>query len=96
MCWTFVPGGKYTYDMSHTIHAIYDSGVFRPLEPVNLAEGTPVVVQLASPSSVDSDEVDEVTQQAWRDYLDRMDSLPDDSPRDGLTNRDHDRIIYGS
>jgi hypothetical protein len=26
--------------MSHTIPAIFDSGVFRPLEPVDLVEGT--------------------------------------------------------
>ena len=26
--------------MSHTIPAVFDSGVFRPLEPVDLAEGT--------------------------------------------------------
>jgi hypothetical protein len=26
--------------MGHIIHAIFDSGVFRPLEPVDLAEGT--------------------------------------------------------
>lgn len=83
--------------MSDRIPAIFDSGVFRPLEPVELAEGTPVVVQLegAAPAPVVSGGADEKTRQAWCDYLDRMDSLPDHSPRDGLTNRDHDRIIYG-
>jgi len=81
--------------MSQTITAIFDSGVFRPLEPVDLAEGTQVVVQVESPAPAAADEVDEGTRHAWRDYLDRMESLPDRSPQDGLTNRDHDRIIYG-
>ncbi len=81
--------------MSHTIPAVFDAGVFRPLEPVDLADGTQVVLQLESLRPAVSMEVDEQTRQSWRDYLDRMESLPDRSPRDGLTNRDHDRIIYG-
>jgi predicted DNA-binding antitoxin AbrB/MazE fold protein len=81
--------------MSHTIPAIFNAGVFRPLEPVELAEGTQVVVQLEGAASAGSDEVDEESRQAWCDYLNRMESLPDHSPRDGLSNRDHDRIIYG-
>ena len=81
--------------MSHPIHAIFDSGDFRPLEPVELAEGTKVLVQLESPTAGATDEADEETRQAWRDYLDRMESLPDRSPQDGLTNCDHDRILYG-
>ena len=93
--WTFAFGAKYTYDMSHTIPAVFDDGVFRPLAPVDLAKGTLVDVRLASPSSAVTDEVEEETRQAWCDFLDRMESLPDDSPRDGLSNRDHDRIIYG-
>ena len=81
--------------MSRTIPAIFDAGVFRPLEPVELAEGTPVVVQVQGPTAPISDQVDEETRKAWHEYLDRMESLPDNSPRDGLTNRDHDRILYG-
>jgi len=81
--------------MSRTISAIFDAGVFRPLEPVDLAQGTQVTLQLQVSAPPISDEVDEETRQAWQAYLDRMESLPDNSPRDGLTNRDHDRIIYG-
>lgn len=84
--------------MDHLIPAVFDSGVFRPLEPVELAEGTQVHVQVptAAQSRVSSaDEADEETKKAWADYLDRMNTIPDRSPQDGLTNRDHDRIIYG-
>jgi predicted DNA-binding antitoxin AbrB/MazE fold protein len=81
--------------MTRNIPAIFDSGVFRPLEPVNLAAGTQVVVQVSDPAPTVSDEVDNETKQAWKSYLDRMAAMPDTSPPDGLTNRDHDRIIYG-
>jgi predicted DNA-binding antitoxin AbrB/MazE fold protein len=86
---------KYTYDMNDTIPAVFDDGVFRPLQPVDLAKGTRVEVKLAMPSPASNDEMDDETRQAWCDYLDRMGSLPDEFPRDGLSNRDHDRIIYG-
>ena len=33
--------------MSQTIPAVFESGLFRPLEPVELAEGTQVVVQVS-------------------------------------------------
>lgn len=81
--------------MRDTIPAIFSAGVFRPLEPVELAEGTQVVVQLQGVRIPISTEVDAETRKAWGEYLDRMESLPDTSPRDCLTNRDHDRIIYG-
>lgn len=81
--------------MNRAIAAIFDAGVFRPLEPVEMANGTQVVVQLPSIGPPASDEVNEETSKAWSDYLDRMESMPDSTPQDGLTNRDHDRILYG-
>jgi predicted DNA-binding antitoxin AbrB/MazE fold protein len=81
--------------MDQSIPAIFDSGVFRPLQPVDLANGTQVQVQVKKHDTVDTDEVDEATCKAWNDYLDRMETLTSKSPEDGLTNRDHDRIIYG-
>ena len=59
--------------MSHTIHAIFDAGVFRPLEPVALAEGTRVEVQL--PQSGNERPLDETAPQApamaWPDFLEQ-------------------------
>src|SRR3972149_10208554 len=40
--------------MNHTIPAIFDAGVFRPLEPVDLAEGTQVQVQVPRPAEASS------------------------------------------
>jgi predicted DNA-binding antitoxin AbrB/MazE fold protein len=81
--------------MSRTISAIFDAGVFRPLEPINLADGTKVELHLQIPVTFEPDAVESETNRSWRDYIDRMESLPDNLPADGLTNRDHDRIIYG-
>lgn len=41
---------KYTYDMDHKIPAVFDDGVFRPLEPVDCLDGTRVeVIVLVQP-----------------------------------------------
>jgi predicted DNA-binding antitoxin AbrB/MazE fold protein len=81
--------------MTRTIQAIFDSGVFRPITPVELTQGTPVEVQVPVTEASPIDEISEETKLAWNAYVDRMDSLPDSSPRDGFSNRDHDRILYG-
>jgi hypothetical protein len=81
--------------MSRDVPAVFDGSVFRPLVPVDLAKGTPVTVQFQSSPMSPSCETDEETRLAWVAYLERMESLPDNSPKDGLTNRDHDRILYG-
>ena len=81
--------------MSRTIPAIFDAGVFRPLEPVELAEGTRVVVQLNLAEPTITDDSRNSAVNAWLEYVERMETLPDNSPNDGLSNRDHDRIIYG-
>ncbi len=38
--WTLANNAGYTSNMSDSIPVVFDSGVFRPLEPVNLADGT--------------------------------------------------------
>jgi predicted DNA-binding antitoxin AbrB/MazE fold protein len=81
--------------VSHTVPAIYDAGVFRPLEPVELADGTHVELRFVTSVDSAASEMNSEIQTAWRDYLDRMETLPDPGAPDGLTNRDHDRIIYG-
>lgn len=81
--------------MERSIPAIFDAGVFHPLVPVELPPGTPVEVRLQVSTKPIADEVDEETKRAWQSYLDRMESLPDKSPADGFSNRDHDRIVYG-
>lgn len=88
------PDAAASYDnvMSHTIPAIFESGVFRPLAPVPLEPGTHVVLNL-SPSAPASEPQHDPAR--WKKFLDDMEAMPDDSPDDGFSNRDHDRLIYG-
>jgi predicted DNA-binding antitoxin AbrB/MazE fold protein len=85
--------------MHRDIPAIFDAGVFRPLQPVDLAPGTPVVVQ-APATAIDAAvewSPDELARQqaAVDDMLAEIDSLPIAEPDDGFSGRDHDRILYG-
>ena len=87
--------------MARSIPAIFDAGVFRPLEPVELADGTHVEVQvpnLAAGESAPELGPDEVARQqaAIAKFLARMESLPDEGPDDGFSGRDHDKILYGA
>jgi predicted DNA-binding antitoxin AbrB/MazE fold protein len=86
--------------MSHTIPAVFAAGVFRPLEPVDLAEGTPVHVQVldAAESAINELSPDEAARQqaAIVEFLNRMEALPDEGPNDGFSGRDHDKILYGA
>ena len=96
--WNRVLVREYTGNMSQTIHAIFDSGVFRPLEPVELAEGTQVDVQIrqVSPPAELSPQELAHQQAAIAEFLDRMEALPDEGPDDGFSGRDHDKILYGA
>lgn len=78
--------------MDHIIPAIFDAGVFRPLVPVDLAEGLRVELGLTLPSS---EAHPAESQKAWQAFLDRVESTPDEGPQDGFSNRDHDRLLYG-
>ncbi len=49
-CWTTTSFVRYNRIMTRTITAIFDAGVFRPLEPVGLADGTQVELKLQMPS----------------------------------------------
>jgi predicted DNA-binding antitoxin AbrB/MazE fold protein len=84
--------------MSHDVPAVFDAGVFRPLEPVDLAEGTQVVVQVPRRVAAE-DELppDQLARQqtAIEELLAEIESLPIEEPNDGFSGRDHDKILYG-
>ncbi len=86
--------------MDHSIAAIFDAGVFRPLEPVDLAEGTQVQVQVPRPVGDSSAELppEELARQqaAIKEMLAEIASLPIEEPDDGFSGRDHDKILYGA
>jgi predicted DNA-binding antitoxin AbrB/MazE fold protein len=83
--------------MSQSIPAIFDAGVFRPLEPVQLAEGTRVEVQVPTPAPQAELSPEELARQqsAIEAMLAEVESLPIEEPDDGFSGRDHDKLLYG-
>jgi predicted DNA-binding antitoxin AbrB/MazE fold protein len=84
--------------MSQTITAVFAAGVFRPLEPVDLAEGTQVEVQVPPPALLAELPPAELASQqiAIDKFLAKMESLPGEGRDDGFSGRDHDQILYGA
>lgn len=57
--------------MDHLIPAVFDSGVFRPLEPVELAEGTQVEVQVSAKRDDNPAASQQATALTWSDFIER-------------------------
>ena len=76
--------------MGKTVQAVYENGVFRPSEPVAIAEGARVelTVHPATPETGGSPE-------AFRKALAEIAALPLEGPRDGFSGADHDKVLYG-
>jgi predicted DNA-binding antitoxin AbrB/MazE fold protein len=77
--------------MIRFISALFDGGVFKPLVPVDLAPGTRV--EFVLPDAVCA--APEYDQASWLKFVEDMAAMPNDSPDNGFSNRDHDRAIYG-
>jgi len=88
--------------MNDPFQAIYEHGVLRPLEPVDLKEAEVVSLALVRSDEPETDTASADQQRALRQrdvllaFVTKVEAYPDDSPRDGFSNRDHDRLIYGS
>ncbi len=92
--------GWYAKDMSPSFQAVYENGVLRPLQPLDLKEHELVsltVVSATTNGSAPTAEHEEIQRQ--RDlllrFVSKMEAIPDEIAPDGFTNRDHDRVIYG-
>lgn len=90
----------YNSDMSRAFPAIYENGVFRPLQPVALREHEVVTLSIAGDGEASVAVQPASPNGLLLQFVARMESLPDadgatTSPVDGLCNRDHDRLIYG-
>lgn len=82
-----------------TLHttAIYEGGVLRPLEPLSLAENQIVSVEISTSPPAESDEECATRQrQGLMAFIKFVEANPLPAPDDGLSNRDHDQIIYGN
>jgi predicted DNA-binding antitoxin AbrB/MazE fold protein len=83
--------------MSENIQAIYENGVLRPLQPLDLDEHEIVSVWVEKSIDQEAAAVDaEVAhqQQAIRGFLERMERLPVRAASNGFSNRDHDQVLY--
>lgn len=83
--------------MDNRIEAIYENGVFKPLTEVALPNQLRVVLRI-EPEIPDAADVESVArQQRAMAALDaELEHVPDNSPDDGLSSADHDRILYGA
>ncbi|MEX2168110.1 MAG: antitoxin family protein [Pirellulales bacterium] len=82
--------------MTFQTDAIYEGGVLRPLQPLNLVEREVVSLSIstASDNAITDDEAAR-QRRVLLAYVTKVESRPDDTPEDGFSNRDHDRLIYG-
>lgn len=85
---------RYPKDMSQLIHAIYEDGVLKPLEPLALVEHQRVWLSIGTSPSADSDAA-AIQRKAMEELDVEMNALTDESPDDGFTAANHDRILYG-
>jgi predicted DNA-binding antitoxin AbrB/MazE fold protein len=76
--------------MTKTIQAVYAGGVFKPSEPIAIAEGTTVELTVST-EIPDAPVAPEVT----RDALLRIAAMPRQGPDDGFSGADHDKVLYG-
>jgi predicted DNA-binding antitoxin AbrB/MazE fold protein len=86
--------------MNHSIPAVFADGVFRPLAPVDLAEGTQVEVQVPQTTQALTTEFSpeqlECQQKAIAELIAMIEALPPEGPDDGFSGRDHDKVLYGA
>jgi len=67
---------------------VFEGGVLRPTEPVELTEGSQVEVIVIQPSTVNS-------PRSAADLLAEIAALPMEPNGQVFSGRDHDRILYG-
>ena len=73
--------------MTKEIEAVYEQGVIRPLQPLDLPEGSRLDV------IVITHEEPRTTSKAVEMIAD-IAALPLESPTDGFSGREHDSILY--
>lgn len=69
------------------LEAVYEQGLLRLTQPLNLPEGTRVEITLVERET-------NLQQQKPADILGGIASLPLEGEQDEFSGRDHDRILY--
>jgi len=73
--------------MTTAVKAVYENGVFKPKEPVDLEEKTEVEVLIPTPVPADDDD-----PTGWRTAMELKGCIKD-APPDMAEN--HDKYLYG-
>jgi predicted DNA-binding antitoxin AbrB/MazE fold protein len=74
-----------------TVKAIYENGVFKPVEPVNLEEKAEVDLEIRPVSKPPAEDNNDPT--GWK-AIDRLIGIIKDAPPDVSENHDH--YLYGA
>jgi predicted DNA-binding antitoxin AbrB/MazE fold protein len=82
--------------MTFQTDAIYEGGILRPLSPLQLAERQVVSLSISTEAIASTTDEGLRQREVLSKFISKMEALPNDVPNDGLTNRDHDKLIYGS
>ena len=87
--------------MTYEIDAIYNNGAFVPVAPLAIPEGVRVHLRVDEQTATDAPAkvADASTTLMCRAELDEFlrlaAELPLESPDDGFSGADHDRLLYG-
>jgi hypothetical protein len=82
--------------MSQQFEAIYQHGVLRLDAPLALPENARVIGTVSDVEAVQAPDILNKQKQALDAMFAVVDQLPQKPQDDGLSNRDHDQILYGS
>jgi predicted DNA-binding antitoxin AbrB/MazE fold protein len=77
--------------MMYEIDAIYNNGAFVPVKPLTIPEGLRVHLRVDEQTTTDAP----VSRSELDEFLRLAAELPLESPNDGFSGADHDRVLYG-
>jgi predicted DNA-binding antitoxin AbrB/MazE fold protein len=80
--------------MTYEVDAIFNNGAFVPVSPMAIREGARVHLHVDEQATIDP--TGKLMSPAeMKEFLAMMESLPVESPDDGFSGVDHDKLLYG-
>jgi predicted DNA-binding antitoxin AbrB/MazE fold protein len=80
--------------MTYEIDAIYNNGAFVPVVPLSIPDGVRVHLRIDETTSP-SETAKVISRAELDEFLRLAAELPIESPDDGFSGADHDRLLYG-
>jgi predicted DNA-binding antitoxin AbrB/MazE fold protein len=81
--------------MAYEIDAIYSKGAFVPVTPIAIPEGAKVHLHVEEPSVAETTTNKMMSRAEMNEFLRLARELPIESPDDGFSGADHDKLLYG-